>query len=224
MLSGGKLKGMPLILLVPVLLIFLTGGVMGQDGRNESDQGHNSLVKGSRSFQFRISPDFTLSAFDGAMISAKKHFSPNSALRFGIGLDARIGRLEEDQMDRDFTDLDIDATIQYIYYPSPQSAINFYSGSGPIVEFQRYKENAEYEDDSDAGYSYTRSWSVGLLGSWGVEWFADENISFICEYGAGIRYASIRGENHLGISGRDQSSHEVSFFSQGVDLGLSVYF
>jgi hypothetical protein len=224
MFSGGNFKGRLILFLLPLFLIFFSPDLRAQNTGESSDQVRNSLVKGSKSFQFRISQNLTLSSFEGTMISAKKHYSSKSALRFGIGLDIGAGNWDQGTQEADFTDFQIDFTMQYLYYPSPLASVNFYIGTGPIVEYNRRKDDSKNEDGTDAGYRIERLWALGMLGSWGVEWFADENISFICEYGAGIKYSSARYENYLNpiptISNRD----EFLFFSQSVDFGLSVYF
>lgn len=224
MFSGRKNKSIPLMLIIPLIFVFLNVRLAAQDSEEGANHSHNSLVKGSKSFQFRISQNLTLSSFEGTMISAKKHYSAKSALRMGLGLDIGAGNWDQGNQEADFTNFQIDLTIQYLYYPAPLSSVNFYLGTGPIVQYNRSKDDVKYEDGTDAGYRIQRLWALGMLGSWGVEWFADENISFICEYGAGIKYSSTKYENYLNPSPMINNRNEFSFFSQSVDFGLSVYF
>ncbi|MBD3219392.1 MAG: hypothetical protein GF310_14055 [candidate division Zixibacteria bacterium] len=213
-----------LTILVTFFLI-LSCVLTAQEGEALQADSKNSLISGSRSLQFRISNNLTLTSFEGTMISAKKHFTPNSALRFGLGVSAEVGKEDEGSLETDHTRLTIDLVSQYIFYPAPQATINFYFGTGPIISIERQKHDMEYEDsDVDPGYAYSRRISIGMLATWGLEWFVVDNISFICEYGAGIAYDSGYSENASGHQFNEIDNDTFRFFSQGADFGLSVYF
>jgi len=92
-----------------ISFIMLTGNIYSQDlnFKNElsdvslndhKDKKHrqkNSLKKGMWSVQFAISDNFTLSNFDGAAISVKRHFSRHLALR--LEFDGSYSKDEDDQ-------------------------------------------------------------------------------------------------------------------------------
>lgn len=62
-------------------------------------QGNSALADQPWAIQFQINNNFTLSAFQGTTISAKYHFSPRQAVRFGVGIDTarRTTDYENDQ-------------------------------------------------------------------------------------------------------------------------------
>ena len=195
-----------------------------QEGESLQEDSKNSLLSGSRSLQFRISNNLTLTSFEGTMISAKKHFTPNSALRFGVGLDIRSGQEDYGAVKEDDDLFDLELIAQYIYYTSPRAPMNFYLGTGPHFNYNRHVQDRDYEETGeDASWQYDRSWTIGLLATFGVEWFAIESISFFCEYGASLGYharltESTRYESQTG------ETKQFSLTSQTVDFGLSVYF
>ncbi len=214
------------ILAVLITFFLISSCVLAaQEGEALQEDGENSLVSGSRSLQFRISNNLTLTSFEGTMISAKKHFTPNSALRFGLGLDIRSGQEDYGAVEEDDNLFDLELIAQYIYYTSPQAPVNLYLGTGPQLTYNRHVQDRDYEETGeDASWQYDRSWTIGLLATFGVEWFAIENISFFCEYGASIGYQSRYTEKTSYPRTQDQEITQFRLSSQTVDFGLSVYF
>ncbi|MBD3218642.1 MAG: hypothetical protein GF310_10225 [candidate division Zixibacteria bacterium] len=213
-----------LTILVTFFLI-LSCVLTAQEGKALQEDSKNSLISGSRSLQFRISNNLTLTSFEGAMISAKKHFTSNSALRFGLGLDIRSGQEDYGAVEEDDNLFELELIAQYIYYTSPKAPVNLYLGTGPQFTYNRHVQDRNYEETGeDAAWQYDRSWTIGLLATFGVEWFAIENISFFCEYGASIGYQSRYMESTPYQGYQDQETTQFRLSSQTVDFGLSVYF
>src|SRR4030042_4236489 len=114
--------------------------------QTSQDSLKNSLKKGSWSLQFQISQNFTLSSFQGSNLSAKKHFSSRSAIRFGIGLsgysaneEQTINQENDNSLHKEYK-LDnkligVDLNCYFLYYPHPQRRINMYFGGGPLFSF-----------------------------------------------------------------------------------------
>jgi hypothetical protein len=213
----GKLSFKTMGIIIALFLALFCTQAYAQDDVEDRPEQRNSLFGGSWSMQFKFMHDFMLTDFEGALISAKRHFTDKSALRFGLDLG-----FSKSWTDPDTNTFAVGIAIQYIYYSSPNAPVNFYFGFGPMLEYDRFKTETEYYES----YKYEREWSLGILGTWGVEWFATKNISFICEYGAGLERLSFYQERSADggahITTYDKS--EVKLYSNSVDFGISVYF
>jgi hypothetical protein len=242
---------------VASLICIGTCGLLAQAGEQEASPGQNSLERGSWAFQFQIANNFTLREFQGAVISAKKHFSENTAVRMGVSV--VLNGTDEDvagtsfQYDtvssrntgdasRDGQTFQVNA--QYLYYPNPHSAVNFFLGGGPLIVFSRSHSESEQSSRSPSGYVSTqtnssngKSWAIGAGAVTGVEWFATRNLSFHAEYGVTIQYQWLdvsdasrytsrppTGPVYSSGSSNESSRNFWQFNGTTVKFGLSVYF
>ena len=216
-LSGGKISALAIL-----LTLIMTTALMAQDNFK------NSLVDGSWSMQFRVANNFTLSSFEGALISAKKHLSDKTALRFGVSAnfkhynDEYVAEYDQKRTD---SRVSLGLKFQLIKYISPKSKLSFYYGLGPNIEYSRNKLEYEYNDTThEDRYTYNRTLGIGLLFTWGLEWFFTENLSLMAEYGGGVEYShGIKEDYHNDILGENDTDI-FEFFSNNVNFGLSVYF
>jgi opacity protein-like surface antigen len=208
----------------------------------------HSLTEDSRALQFQISSNFTLSPFQGATLSYKHHLQPSSALRIGLdlsfndeGSDGAQQNFNNDTLSStDNTTLDqssfvIRLNTQAIWYSETSSEISFFYGTGPFLGYSRYRQNDE-RIFSPVGSSQSKSssegkgttWSVGLTGLAGVEWFVSQSISLHGEYGLSLGYFWSKGESTFSTTGNRSSSEGTTtsrqLSSNGVRFGLSVYF
>src|SRR3989442_1328560 len=71
-----------------VMMCLMPAAVRAQT--TTEDRSVGSLRGGDRALQFQIVENFTLRSFDGLMISLERHWSPRSALRFGVDLGVGI--------------------------------------------------------------------------------------------------------------------------------------
>jgi hypothetical protein len=214
-MSGKRLPKIGGIILA--ILLTLSGSqVYSQNDMEDQPERKNSLFGGSWSMQFKFMHDFLLTDFEGALISAKRHFTDKSALRFGLDL-----TYSKSWTDPDTNTFAVGIAIQYFYYTSPDAPVNFYFGFGPQLKYDRFKTEMEYFES----YKYEREWGLGVLGTWGVEWFATKHISFICEYGAGLERLSVYHERSVDEGANiTYDKSEIKFYSNSVDFGISVYF
>ena len=83
-----KLVRAVVAMMLLVTLSFFNAPAFAAD--NTDSEKQNSLVAGSWSLQFRITDNFQLSSFQGATISAKRHFSEGRAIRFGMSLNGSV--------------------------------------------------------------------------------------------------------------------------------------
>ena len=233
-----------------VLLIVLILNSQFLSAQNSQDSIKNSLKKGSWSLQFRISSNFTLSTFDGSNLSAKKHLTSNSAIRFGIGLSGyttdregttdlenRSNIFSEEQSD--YESLLINLSCYYLYYPHPQRKINMYCGVGPLISFANFDDKINRQDlsqDTSSIETFTEEnyqyYGVGVLGLIGVEWFLNQQISIHAEYGSSLLYGREEKEETRVSSvetykekyAKKSEENRITFRSNSVQFGDSVYF
>ncbi|HDS00975.1 MAG TPA: hypothetical protein ENO22_10270 [candidate division Zixibacteria bacterium] len=223
--------------------------------QGQAEHRENYLVRGSWSMQFGIVQDFTLKAFNGGLISVKRHLSPSTALRMGLTFNGDVGDQSSENLDEyqqfgvqnlvirttdgNTSGISLSLSTQLMVYSSIEKSINLYFGIGPNFNYSLDKEEFDveyiYEDLPERdGYQdrLLRSWSIGFLGSWGVEWFATRKISFIAEYGARAEYNSVYRERSSlefvdEISRRDsftEDRHDFRFITDAVKFGISLYF
>jgi hypothetical protein len=193
--------------------------------------------------QFQINNNFSLSSFQGATLSAKRHFSNKKAIRLGISLGGGVSDVEDQSnitgatFGRSGNGQSIGINAQYTIYPSPDKSVNVFFGAGPIVGFSRSSSTITSTPDS---FSSTRNkaeettWSAGISGILGVEWFATRNISFIAEYASSLGYnSSNRKEtaeqktntsDYIMTNEIERHTKGFQFNPNAVKFGLSVYF
>ncbi len=232
-----KFNGISILLLTPMLLLAQT-------------KDEILLTENSRALQFQVGRDFTLSSFQGAAISYKYHTQQYSALRFGITLssgsvdsDGTNTEIRSDTVNNktnnnvDRTNIGVQLNLQKLWYVEPVSTVLFFYGTGPFVGFDYTKTNTEQiwnliigDPQKSTDEMKAKSWSFGLTGLLGVEWFVSKTISFHAEYDIAISYSwtKIEGTSNYPSPG-DRSTNERTntswqLSSRGVLFGVSIYF
>jgi len=205
----------------------------------------NSLKKEKWALQFEVDRDFDLNAFQGSTITVKRHSSDKSAYRLSLTTHLDF---KDESTDfpingqpapghNDFTDVKFEVAVKKISYTNPQGNINFFWGIGPVYGYQYFLiDQDNITSDRLFQIKYKReehTWSLGLNGILGVEWFATKSISFLAEYATTAGYTernskSVRKFVSNGIVTYDIETtadlSELSFSSSQVKFGLSVYF
>ena len=208
----------------------------------------NSLEPGAWAIQFQITEEIGLKPFNGMMISLKRHFSEGSALRVGVNLNLTYDDTDFSKWDapsdtlhyssdstgkQDGQSLELD--LMYMGYPNTRAPVNFFWGTGPLVEYSRAhresKNVATSQTDTFVQWGETDvySWEAGLVAAAGVEWFATQGISFHAEYRARATYGASEAEQSSGEDSGPRRSGTAEtnswrFSAVDVVLGLSVYF
>lgn len=205
----------------------------------------NSLRDGSSSLQFQITNNFNLGSFQGLMFSGKRHISDNSAIRLGIGMnflqaenDYTLRNIPIDTTislsNRSDDVMNIDISVLYVSYINLKSKVNFYLGAGPFVSIFKTESAAEtrYENfGTTSNRDWKRSeWSIGGLAVIGTEWFVDEKISLLAEYG--VHFYKKFGyeesmDKHSESTNNLKWTNEMTSFNinpSTVKLGVSLYF
>jgi hypothetical protein len=210
----------------------------------------NALHPGMWALMFQIDEDIVPKPFEGLGIALKRHWSRKTALRLGfdIGLSVNEDDLEswrsvDDTLQNESDELNktngqnVAVELLYMMYPWPDSYINFFWGLGPVISFSRSDQKRDrdavhYDSGSSRLYRsyYSRSWSAGLKGAAGVEWFATRRISFHMEYQLTLtyrsRYTEMEDINDYYSSEefRKITSGDWSLQTSTVVVGLSMYF
>jgi hypothetical protein len=213
--------------------------------QDKVDPRKNSLQEGTWALQFTIDRDFQLSSFQGATISLKKHRSDGSAWRLGLGLALAFDRFEEFSLSKSIGKRDTDENsqainiiIQKIVYLDPDASINFFYGYGPKASYSHSNSKRTDTTPPPSIASSKReialhSFSAGISGVVGVEWFATESISILAEYGTILAYSTSkrtstsRSTSESGttnISTTDKVSNGFSLSADAVKFSLSAYF
>ena len=197
----------------------------------------NSLKKGAWALQFTVDRNFSLTSFQGSTFTIKKHTSDAIAYRLGISTSFEYG-------EQDFTStygdtsygssgenrrvLQFGFNLLRVKYTSTQKAVNFFWGLGPRADYT-YNKNVYPNYANESRLEKTQSWSAGLSGVLGVEWFAIPSISLLAEYSSSIVYkyskqTSITDYNSAPDRFYENAQGSVGVSNSGVRFGLSAYF
>lgn len=237
-----------LCLLIVSLTIILLPELSAQTDDEKTEPIENSLAADKWALMFQIDQYFTLTSFEGTMLSVKRHFSSSSALRFGFSATFGSGDasgneqeiiadtgLSDEASSSSSTTSGFTVNLQYLLYPNPGDDINLFLGAGPLIQLSHNSsESNQVLTNSGRHSTYDRdTWYLGVSGAVGVEWFATRSLSFHGEYGAAVQYiTSTRTQVDIqsgGSTGDSRTeftgdSHEWRYSSQAVKFGVSAYF
>ena len=232
-----------------VLILTFIQAVYAQE--DEKPEKPESFQFEKYSFQFRITNNFSLTQFQGSLLSFKYHFNNNHAIRFGLGLGNR-GWSSEDKVEyygvdssyvlieSDNSSNDLDLTTQWLYYFKPQKVIKLYIGAGPLIFYSRGKTDTKNIDTlyqaQGSIYDYRidrKRYGFGISTVYGIEWFFHKQMSLLGEYGFEIYYYNDKYETERlrllpgtanSIEKRKTKENGWILNSSAVKFGLSVYF
>ncbi|RKX69797.1 hypothetical protein DRP43_04025 [candidate division TA06 bacterium] len=229
-----------LCILFIILCSFFANTIYG-----ENQNLSNSIHKGAQALQFQINKDFTLSSFQGSLVSYKWNSSDKTAWRIGLNLYAEKQECSSDNTYQDTLTSEgddnrkscgIGITTQYVIYPYPEKDIQFYYGIGPIANYNygKIKQKDIHISEPDERVISTTSkrisWSVGASLIAGLEWFVKKNISIHTEYGISLKYEKYKETSHKKCSDSSDereitnSAKRYLLNPMKVRFGLSVYF
>lgn len=237
------------LFLTAIILCSTIATVDAQTDSVQNRKRENSLQNGKLALQFQITNSFSLTSFQGAVLSGKKQISDNAAVRLGVGLGVIVnsGMTETKPQNNDSVkslgenntgNQNINIGLQYLLYPSPEAEINFFFGGGVVAGYSRFNTStkstqisgaAQYELDQKTEGS---GWNVGATGVVGAEWFATKSISFLAEYGILLNYFS-QDETSTATStdapiptssSGTRKTRDFTFTPLQVKFGLSLYF
>lgn len=202
-------------------------------------------LDGKFALQFQISENFTLSNFQGTILSGKYQLGKRSAVRLGISLnfdDSSINEQEtiidtlnpnnEMEKNSDLNGVGFTINFQYIAYLVSIDDVGFYVGSGPTFSFRnsdsetKYSYNSQY-DDRNTSYS-DDFYFIGLDAIAGVEWSLYKNMSLSAEYG--IKFYYYHGTENwttnyeYATRTAEKTREGTQLTANYVNFGISVYF
>jgi hypothetical protein len=235
------------ILLIPVFAQIAAAQETNQTAQKKSED----FQRKKWSLQFKIGDNFTLSSFQGALISCQRQVSDRSAIRLGVGIN-----LSDDHRDYDRNEFDtnsynrdseenidsdskyINTSLLYTRYAHPESNLTAFYGFGPNLEFEWYNAEDEHIGYDVSGNVTSKSKQkididnidIGIIGALGFEWFLSKSISLTAEYGLLLKYywdkRKSRTENVFSSYGTETEfkSNGFAIDATSVKFGLSAYF
>ncbi|MFC1501831.1 hypothetical protein ACFL6A_00295 [bacterium] len=188
---------------IVILMIFsfnllIINPVVGQETEIQQDPKFTFPKKGCKALLFQINENFTLSDFQGALISMKWHFSEKSAIRLGLNIGGDFTFSHENQSyyisDSSFhglsktedRNIDIGLSVQYTWYVKRRTDVKFFYAIGPTFMYQSF-----YKDYSQVKYFPNKvpyKYGIGFIFNMGVEFFLFKNVSLLVEYGLSASY------------------------------------
>ena len=197
---------------------------------SQEDRKDSPLQGGAWALQFKIEDDFQLSTFKGSVLSIKRHYSPNSALRAGVSFSLSTVDLEDDFISpdttfstvRDIDSYDFGIELQYLRYSNPDARVSMFWGVGPSLNVSR---NESGLSNGNTSTSVNKRWRAGITASVGAEWFPVGTVGIHAEYGVAFEYSSTvdEAENNDSLT-RKRDGDAWLIRGRSVLFGLSIYF
>lgn len=198
--------------------------------------------KGDKALQFKVSSLFSISSFQGSVFSFKKHYSPEKAVRIGLSITSDYEDLAGDDHDLDDSTvidlvskrnyISLAIVSQFITYKENSNNMFLYYGIGPNISLlyairnnKRIRE--ELNQDEYIYFTDDRSISIGVSGVIGVEWFYNNNISFLAEYAPSFSFGykynkEVRFSNYNNNDGLLKGTFIKA--ASSAKMGISFYF
>jgi len=193
-------------------------------------------LDGKFALQFQITDNFTLSNFQGTVLSGKLHFSKRDAIRLGLEInfgdsnsETTVNNLDTNIVNHSNDDTNIfgfTINSQYIHYIRGTENISLFGGIGPYFKYYKYTRNMELVvDEIKTIYeSENKNYGIGLDLIVGVEWWFHKYMILSAEYGLKFSYlyskSSIEDDSIKG-----ESAHKAYNISGNhINLGITVYF
>jgi hypothetical protein len=202
----------------------------------QNDSPRTSLIDGKSALLFEVVGDFDLTAFEGANLSYKHHYTDNRAYRIGVGVSLSHESRDEDGSVHHRTEYEVSRssvslTALKLYYRGVQNRGSVYWGVGPRIGYARDKntyETPDWYDDATTEYTHDRA-NAGVACVLGVEWFLAREFSLLAQYGTVLEYSWSKDEE----TRKDQVERPDYSFNQErstvelradvVRFGLSLY-
>jgi len=233
-----------LLLLLPAVTLFTQ--------ENIKDTIHNSLIKNKLAFQYEAGYNFAGKSVIPIILSLKYHLSDKTALRFSAGFNhgnwghGRMERMdtnnsyhnpEGEHFDHEGQNIEqLNFSLAYMLYPAPKKDINLFFGLGPRFgtgeeHFRPPGPMVPDNNGNDTAREFDNSsWSIGLTGIVGAEWFVNRSISLFTEYNLAAGYQQREyWDAEISVPGspptftqKQSSGVRITDFS--ARLGFSIYF
>src|SRR4030042_463659 len=101
-------------IIIPLIIVVFIGHVRFLwSQETEEDDKNTNFNFGKNSFQFRISSNFTLTDFQGSLLSYKYHLTNKLAFRFGVGIGVEDNTYEDESLRISDDSIHISITSDY---------------------------------------------------------------------------------------------------------------
>jgi len=196
----------------------------------------NLLKPDTWALQFGIASNFTLTSFQGSVLSIKRQLNSHEAIQLGIGGSLANQNSTSNSSSRNElidtltygnsgsgtnTGGSVQVNLQYVYYLNPDADVNIYVGVGPTIGYSRTIYKYDYipvpPAPPDSVYIYYpssnnqsyRSWNAGVTGMLGAECFILKFLSVHAQYRLNITY----NESNSTYSSNGVSYSNTRFFN-----------
>lgn len=237
------------LLLLPAISFF----AQENNSKSNSDTTHNSLIKNKLAFQYEAGYNFSTESIIPMVFSLKYNLSDKTALRFSAGLNSGEGgfyrrhmndtnnninhNYNNEHFDHEGKNIEhLNFSLAYMLYPAPKKDINLFFGLGPRfgIGEEHFRPPGPMEpgniENEQAQEQDNTSWSIGLIGIVGAEWFVNRSISLFTEYNIAACYQQ-REYWHADPNAppgtytlTEKKTSGVSITDLSARLGFSIYF
>jgi hypothetical protein len=181
---------------------------------------------------FSIEPEFNLNSFEGATLSYKRHTSPSSAVRFGLGVVAAYADVESEREgvatdNSSNLNTGLNGTMHFMTYTRRQTPVYLYYGIGPSIDAGYVRGTTDSGSDQTEVTNRRLRAGVAVSAIVGVEWLATDWLGVVAEYGSRFGYTYDRAWSEFESSSLPstyQTFHLVGLTTVPVRFGISVYF
>ena len=214
------------------IIMFIISGVAYGGDTDTNLTNVDNIKKGSFALQFKVNENFKITDFNGALISAKYHYSKSAGIQFGFEINSSRDKSEYNIMaapdySTDERIIEICMLIQHILYIKKKASSGLYWGIGPFFNLSNIKERyIEYTSPDD---SFSRDYrnkviGIGITNSFGVEIYIWKNLSLLAEYNLSLKYEYEKKHDFIIPPGERIKNHFWTLKSDEIKVGFSVYF
>jgi opacity protein-like surface antigen len=199
---------------------------------------------------FRVGSSFTLGSFDGATLGYQRFLGQDVAWRVILGIDLRYDNVEESEEHAgDGNNHNIDESLDYSEWGHEISIssewlkyrgdrVSVFYGGGPRVSYSAYRDDGIEFYTSSGNWRFYRTnsktYRVGLVGCFGVQWAATDWLALHAEYRVLCSYSHRVYDTERLVTNEENEEYDYDregtvtdgflLDSLGVRFGLSAYF
>ncbi len=223
---------------VVVALLIMAGSPVVNAQTKDTKSKLSPDKKWAMEFKFR-----SLTSLESFLFAGKRQLTKNSALRFGVEIDAFDRNTDSDVERLTYNDtsdykngliysnIDITVCTQYILYSSLKEDLRLYYGTGPQFNYRKSENEDERLEIQGHYHKIENKYKgIGLSSVFGIEWFVAKNIAFLAEYGVTFEYLKVESEDIRTDNDGDYRLKRVSeedrfsFDGSEAKFGLAFYF
>ena len=218
-----------------LLILLFVSQLAITSGFSQSTSYLDSL-DGKFALQFQINENFSLSNFQGSVLSGKYQFSKRDAIRLGLEFifgdsesETVVNNLDTNVVDQrveDTNNLGFTINSQYIHYIRGTDDISLFCGIGPYFRYYKSTRNRELVVDEIKNLieSENKNYGIGLDLLVGVEWWFHKYMSLSAEYGLKFSYWSSKSSFEDNSVKGESENKAYNISGNHINFGITVYF